>query len=339
MPENISFTPPLLESHCIVDCRTPLEFAEDHLPGAVNVPMLTNEERVEIGTIYKQSGPKQARIRGLELTCGRFGAMVHEITDIAMGRPILVYCWRGGLRSGSMATLLEMTGNPVVQLQGGYKTFRNHVIKYFDNFSSSEPMIVVHGMTGTGKTRFIKNLDPDAWTVIDLEGLASHRGSAFGEIGLVQEISQKHFDTQLWNLLRQAQAGRPTVLEGESQRIGKITLPGRLYEVMANSCKVWCHASMQTRVKRLAEEYAREEYREPMAAALERIRKKLGTDRYTELKNLLANWDVEGLAKGLIEEYYDKLYYKHRPWTPDLEIELEDFDEAERQLLEYCQSR
>ena len=120
----------------------------------------------------------------------------NEITSIAKGRPILVYCWRGGLRSGSMATLLEMTGNPVVQLQGGYKTFRNHVIKYFDNFSSSEPIIVVHGMTGTGKTRFIKNLDPDAWTVIDLEGLACHRGSAFGEIGLVQEISQKHLDTR-----------------------------------------------------------------------------------------------------------------------------------------------
>ena len=339
MPYNISFAPPLLESHCIVDCRTPLEFAEDHIPGAVNVPILTDAERVEVGIIHKQLGPKQARIRGLELTCGRFAEMVHAITSTAKGRPILVYCWRGGLRSSSMAILLEMTGNAVMQLQGGYKSFRAHVIDYFNNFSAKTPLIVVHGMTGTGKTSFIQGLDRKTWTAIDLEELACHRGSAFGEIGLEQGVSQKHFDTQLWHAFSRAPEGRPIVLEGESQRIGRITLPGRLYEVMGDSCKVWCHASLETRVRRLTEVYAREEFREPMAAALERIRKKLGAERYTELKDSLEKWDVAGLAKGLIEDYYDRLYYKHRKWTPDLEIELEDFGDAERQLLEYWQSR
>jgi tRNA 2-selenouridine synthase len=124
-------------------------------------------------------------------------------------------------------------------------------------------------------------------------------------------------------------------LEGESQRIGKISLPGQVYGVMSASCKVWCYASLETRVKRLAEEYARKEYCEAMAAALERIKKKLGGPRYAELKEMLANWDVEGLGRGLIEYYYDKLYYKHRPWTPDIEIELEDFGEAEQQLKEF----
>jgi len=108
---------------------------------------------------------------------------------------------------------------------------------------------------------------------------------------------------------------------------------------MGSSCKIWCHASLETRVKRLADEYARDEFREPMAAALERIRKKLGAEHYLELSDLLAKWDVAGLAKGLIEKYYDKLYYKHRRWTPQLEVELEDFGDAERQLLEYMQSR
>ena len=339
MPEKISFTPALLESHCVVDVRTPLEFAEDHLPGAINVPILNNEERVEVGTIHKQVGPQQARQRGLELTCGRFGAMVAEIAAQAGGRPVLVYCWRGGLRSLSMAILLEMTGRPVVQLRGGYKAFRGQVIDFFKDFRPAAPLIVIHGMTGTGKTTFINGLDRQRWTTIDLEGLACHRGSAFGEVGLDQGLSQKRFETLLWDDFRQAPADRPIVLEGESPRIGRIALPGNLYEVMSASCKVWCHASLDTRVRRLAVEYAHEEYREAMAEALERIKKKLGGQRYAELTGLLADWDIEGLGRGLIEYYYDKLYYKHRPWTPDLEIDLEDYNVAERLMSEFWKSR
>jgi len=332
MPHATSFIPTLLDTHCIVDVRTPLEFAEDHLPGAVNVPILTNEERVEVGTLYKQAGPQKARMRGLELTCGRFAAMVRDIADHANGRPVLVYCWRGGLRSLSMAILLEMSGYPVVQLKGGYRAFRNQVCAFFEAFVPPAPLIVIHGMTGTGKTTFINGLDRERWTLIDLEGLACHRGSAFGEVGLVQSISQKRFDTLLWDAFRHAPDDRPIVVEGESQRIGKVALPGRVYEVMGDSCKVWCHASLETRVRRLAEEYACGEYREAMAMALERIKKKLGGVRYAEIKALLECWDVEGIARGLVEHYYDRLYYKNRPWTPDVEIDLEDFSRAEEHL-------
>ncbi len=339
MPEKITFTPALLESHCVVDVRTQLEYAEDHLPGAINVPILNNEERVEVGTIHKQIGPQQARQRGLELTCGRFGAMVAEIADRAAGRPILVYCWRGGLRSLSMAILLEMSGYPVLQLRGGYKAFRGKVISCFENFTPPAPLIVMHGMTGTGKTTFINGLDQNNWTSIDLEGLACHRGSAFGSVGLDQSLTQKRFETLLWDQFRRAPADRPIVLEGESPRIGKIALPGNLYEVMAAGCKVWCSASLETRVRRLAVEYAQEEYRAPMAEALERIKKKLGGLRHAELAGLLEAWDIEGLGRGLIEYYYDKLYYKHRPWTPELEMELEDYNRAERHLSEFWKNR
>jgi tRNA 2-selenouridine synthase len=339
MPEKIIFTPSLLASHCIIDVRTPLEFAEDHIPGAINVPILTNEERVTIGTIYKQEGPQQARQRALELTCGRFGTMVREAVAHAAGRPIATCCWRGGQRSLAMAILLEMSGYPVVQLRGGYKAFRAGVSAYFDDFRPPAPLIVAHGMTGTGKTTFINGLDPREWTPIDLEGLAHHRGSAFGQIGLRPQPSQKRFDTLLWDLFRQAPADRPIVLEGESQRIGSISLPGNLYQVMAESCKIWCHASLETRVRRLAEEYAHDEYRESMADALERIRKKLGGQRHAELAALLAAWDIEGIARGLVEQYYDKLYYKHRHWTPDIEIDLEDYGRAERELLAFWRQR
>jgi tRNA 2-selenouridine synthase len=212
-------------------------------------------------------------------------------------------------------------------------------MEFIEDFKPAAPLIVMHGMTGTGKTTFINGLDQKRWTSIDLEGLACHRGSAFGEVGLDQTLSQKRFDTQLWDQFRRAPSNRPIVLEGESPRIGKIALPGNLYEVMAASCKVWCNASLDTRVRRLAVEYAHQEYREAMGAALERIKKKLGGQRYAELVGLLVSWDIEGLGRGLIVHYYDKLYYKHRPWTPDLEIDLEDYNEAERILNGFWENR
>ena len=335
MPEKIHFTPELIDSHCLIDVRTPLEFEDDHIPGASNVPLLTNEERVEVGTLYKQVGPVEARRRGLELTCHRFYSMVDQIASLAVGRPVVVYCWRGGLRSHSVAMLVETCGISARQLVGGYKSFRSHVIDYFDRCNFSSPLIVMHGMTGTGKTPFINGLTAARWATVDLEGIACHRGSAFGALGLSQDFTQKSFETALWNAFRQLPAGRPIVLEGESQRIGKYSLPGSLYQKMAGSCKIWCYASLETRIGRLRAEYALPEYREAMMEALERIRKKLGGSRYAELKSSLDGWDVEAIARGLIEGYYDKMYYKHRPWTPDLELELEDFRQAELELGEF----
>jgi tRNA 2-selenouridine synthase len=336
MVHTVPFDPSLLTSHLLVDARTPLEFAEDHLPGAINVPILTNPERVEIGTLYKQQGPQLARLRGLELTCHRFPAIVATIIEAAQGRPVLVYCWRGGLRSESIALLLQMTGYPVVKLQGGYKAFRSLVTGFFESVSLPVQLVVLHGMTGSGKTEFLLQLPREKYTVIDLEGLARHRGSAFGSLGLGGQPSQKRFETQLWDAFRRAPVDRPIVVEGESQRIGRLTLPGNLYGVMAESTKIWCEVSVATRVKRLAAEYAREEYRQPMVEALERIKKKLGGEQYAELLQQLEVWDVEGLAQGLIEQYYDKLYYRVRKWEPQAVISLEDYAAAERELATVC---
>ena len=338
MPEKIIFTPQLIDSHCLIDVRTPLEFADDHIPGAFNVPLLSNEERVEVGTIYKQIGPVEARRRGLELTCHRFYVMVDQIMSLSAGKPIVVYCWRGGLRSHSVAMLVESCGTPARQLAGGYKAFRANVIEYFERCNFISPLIVMHGMTGTGKTTFINGLDPLRWATIDLEGLACHRGSAFGALGLAQDFTQKHFETVLWDAFRQLPVDSPIVLEGESQRIGKYSLPGCLYQKMADSCRVWCHAAIETRVQRLVDEYAHPEYQSEMLDALERIKKKLGGPRYSELKSRIEEWDVDGIARDLIEGYYDRMYYKHRPWTPEFELELEDFSLAEIALVKFWES-
>jgi tRNA 2-selenouridine synthase len=339
LPEKIRFTPELIDSHCLIDVRTPLEFEDDHLPGAHNVPLLTNEERVEVGTIYKQVGPVEARRRGLELTCSRFYDMVERIIALAAGKPVVIYCWRGGLRSHSVAMLVETCGTPARQLVGGYKAFRNHVNDYFERCDFPAPLVVMHGMTGTGKTMFINGLNPAKWGTIDLEGIACHRGSAFGALGLEQDFSQKRFETLLWDAFRRLPADRPIVLEGESQRIGKYSLPGILYRKMAESCKVWCHACIDTRIDRLTAEYARPEYQGAMLEALGRIGKKLDGPRHDELKGMIEGWDVTGIARGLIEWYYDRMYYKKRAWTPDLELDLEDFNRAEAELEQYLSSR
>ena len=338
MPEKIKFYEQLIDTHCLIDVRTPMEFDEDHIPGAYNVPLLTNEERVEVGTLYKQIGPIQARRRGLELTCSKFYSMVDQIISLAAGKPIVVYCWRGGLRSYSVAMLVETCGIAARQLIGGYKAFRLQVIDYFERCDFPSSLIVMHGMTGTGKTEFINALDPVKWATIDLEGIACHRGSAFGALGLEQNFTQKHFETTLWNSFRRLPFDKLIVLEGESQRIGKYSLPGRLYQKMAESYRVWCYATIETRISRLKVEYGRIEYRGEMLEALERIRKKMTVNCYAELKSSLDEWDVASIARRLIEGYYDKMYYKHRPWTPDLELDLENYNNAEIELYNYFET-
>jgi len=336
---TVSFHESLLGTHLAVDARTPLEYEEDHIPGAINVPLLTNEERVEIGTLYKQTGPLEARRRGLEMTAHRFPAMVEEIAAAAAGRPILVYCWRGGLRSKTITSLLDLTGFDAVQLVGGYKAFRQVVTTYFEPFTPPAPLVVLHGMTGVGKTTFLLQLSEAGHSVVDLEGLACHRGSAFGSLGLSQDLSQKRFETLLWDVFRKLPADRPILVEGESRRIGRINLPGNLYDVMRESVKIWCNASVETRVERLIGEYGLPEYRQGMADALERIRKKLGGEKHGEISGYLERWELGPFMEGLIRHYYDKLYYKTREWTEDATVSLEDFAAGRRELEEFLSAR
>jgi tRNA 2-selenouridine synthase len=339
VPATTPFNETLLDSHLPVDVRTPLEYQEDHLPGAINVPLLSNEERVEIGTIYKQQGPHLARERGLLLTAHRFPAMVQSIAESANGRPLLVYCWRGGLRSKTVTSILDLTGHEAVQLVGGYKSFRNQVAEYFHPFIPKSPLVVLHGMTGIGKTTFLMRLKEKGCSIVDLEGLACHRGSAFGQLGLNQTLTQKRFETLLWDELRKAPAQLPLIIEGESERIGRVSLPGDFYPKMGAGIRIWCSASLETRVQRLIDEYGLPEYKEDMGAALQRIRKKLGGKICDELAEHLERWEMEPFMKGLVCDYYDKVYYKNRDWEGDYNLCMEDFDQAALDLAAFLANR
>lgn len=292
---------------------------------------------MEIGTLYKQQGPHPARIRGLELTARRFPEIVATIAAAAQGRPILVYCWRGGLRSKTVTSILDLTGHQAVQLVGGYKAFREKVSTFFTPFTPKVPLVVLHGMTGIGKTTLLSRLKERGCSTLDLEGLACHRGSAFGQLGLNQTLTQKRFETLLWDELRKAPEGMPLILEGESERIGRVSLPGNFYQMMAEGTRVWCHASLETRVQRLIGEYGLPCYKEEMATALQRIRKKLGGKRCDEIGEHLERWEMEPFMEGLVCDYYDKVYYKNRSWQADFELCMEDFDAAADTLLKHLQ--
>jgi len=339
VPATTPFIETLLDSHLPVDVRTPLEYEEDHIPGAFNAPLLSNEERVEIGILYKEQGPQTARKRGLELTAHRFPELVASIAEKAQGRPLLVYCWRGGLRSKTVTSILDLTGHQALQLEGGYKGFRNHVSGYFNPFNPPAPLVVLHGMTGTGKTTFLLGLKDSGHAVVDLEGLACHRGSAFGQLGLNQTLSQKRFETLLWDAIRKTPGGLPLIVEGESERIGRVSLPGDFYQKMAAGVRIWCYAELSTRVGRLIEEYGLPEYKEEMAVALQRIRKKLGGKVCDELAGNLERWELEPFMTGLVCDYYDKVYYKNRDWEGDYNLSMEDFDAAALELDAFLYER
>jgi tRNA 2-selenouridine synthase len=265
--------------------------------------------------------------------------MVAGIAEAAGDRPILVYCWRGGLRSKTVTSILDLTGFRAIQLQGGYKAFRNHVIASFEPFCPPGPLVVLHGMTGIGKTTFLLGLTKEEYPVVDLEGLACHRGSAFGELGLTQDLSQKRFETLLWDAFRSIPPGKTVIVEGESKRIGKVSLPGNMYEVMRDSIKVWCEASLKTRVRRLTVDYGRPEYREGMETALSRLKKRLGGEKHAEIAGYLARWEMEPFMAELIRCYYDKVYYKTREWREDLTLSLENYGTAEQELTAFLTGR
>jgi tRNA 2-selenouridine synthase len=241
----------------IVDVRTPLEFAEDHIPGAINVPVLSNEERVIVGTMYKQVSPYEATRHGAALVMRN---IAHHLDTTFADRPRnwrpLIYCWRGGKRSGSMTTMFNMIGWQARQLDGGYKTYRRSVLEKLAAWPQRFDYIALIGHTGTGKTRLLHALRDAGAQVLELEGLACHRGSLLGAWPNRPQPSQKAFDSALIGALAQFDPARPVFVEAESRRIGAITLPDALLERFRRGTCVEIRAALDERVAFLLDDYA-----------------------------------------------------------------------------------
>lgn len=312
----------------VLDVRSPGEFQHAHIPGAYSLPLFTDQERAIVGTLYKQEGKESAIRTGLDFFGVKMRRMVEEIAQqypslIPKGssyninsvtKPILVHCWRGGMRSAGIAWLLDLYGFRVYTLAGGYKTFRKWV---FDQFADPGPIHILGGYTGSGKTDLLQVLKTQGnYPVIDLEGLAIHKGSAFGAIGLAPQPSQEMFENKLAVAIfriRHAESEKkeepkPIWAEDESQRIGTVNIPAALWEHMRKQPVYFLDIPFDERLKYLTDTYGKLN-KGDLAAAITRIQKRLGG---LETKTALGHL-VEGNISGCFDillKYYDKKYKK-----------------------------
>jgi tRNA 2-selenouridine synthase len=295
----------------IIDVRSPSEFAEDHLPGAVNWPVLDDAERAEVGTLYTQVSTFEARKRGAAIV-SRNIARIIETHVAGCGRDWrpLVYCWRGGQRSGSFGIVLAQIGFRTRQLQGGYKAFRALVRDELAGLPGRHEWRVIGGRTGSGKTRLLQALAAEGAQVLDLEGLAAHRGSVLGGLPDRPQPTQKAFETALWQTLRSLDPARPVFVESESRRIGRLQVPDALLDALRGSARpLLVTMPLDARVRLLCEDYAF--FMQDVDTLCERLQ------ALTELrgKATIARWqalardgDWAALLAELMQQHYDPLY-------------------------------
>ena len=294
----------------LIDARSPAEFALDHIPGAINCPVLGDEERVIVGTLYKQQGAFEARRVG--------GAMVaaniaRHLQTIMADKPIkwrpLVYCWRGGLRSGSMVTWLRLVGWDAQQLAGGYKSFRHHVLAQIDTLTPQLDLRVLCGATGSAKTRVLQALGERGEQVLDLEDFACHKGSLLGNLPGVPQPSQKHFETRIATVLESLDLSRPLYVEGESARIGRLSVPVPLVARMRAAACIEISATPEARLDYLLRDYAY------LGDDRDALAGKLGVLKEMQGKETVARWqqwaheaNLSALFAELMSLHYDPHY-------------------------------
>jgi tRNA 2-selenouridine synthase len=307
-----------------VDARTPAEYAEATVPGAVNVPIFDDAERARVGTLYKQEGKAAAKRLGVELVAPKIPAMIARVEAALAGRrpPVVVFCWRGGMRSRALTTFLDLAGIPARQMVGGHKAFRGQVREFFETGEWGR-LLVLRGLTGVGKTRLLWRLREEGYPVLDLEGMASHRGSAFGNLGLPAQPTQKAFEALLWDALRRVPPGGYALAEGESRHIGRLALPLRVYEALQTETSLWVNASLDYRVRVILDDYpARDGLKEAFARPLQALRPRLGGETTARLLELLERGEWEPLVRQLMVLYYDPLYEHTRPQRR-IEVDIE----------------
>lgn len=308
----------------LLDVRSPSEYKRGHIPGAISFPIFQDDERAEIGTLYKQQGREVAVLRGLELTSSRMTEWVRQAKVLCKDQNVVrLYCWRGGMRSASMAWLLSTAGIQVRLLKGGYKAWRNYALSVFER---PIRMIVIGGYTGSGKTNILHTLRASGYPVLDLEALASHKGSSFGGLGMHPQPTQEHFENLLAKALLNFPSGKLILTEDESRMIGHITLPEAFWAQKCNSTLLFLDQPAAHRIPRLMEEYAGYP-KHLLRAGIERISKKLGGERTQLTLHALELDDFETVAAQALY-YYDKAYRKGLTFTknPDKVITISETD-------------
>jgi len=295
----------------IIDARSPCEYALDHLPGAINAPVLDDAQRITVGTMYKQVGSFEAKKLGAALVAKNIALHIETLwlEHPREWRP-LVYCWRGGNRSGAMAHILSKVGWPVAQLDGGYKAFRAHVNAALEQAPALH-FKVICGTTGSGKSRMLEVLAAQGAQVLDLEQLAAHRGSVLGGLPSQPQPSQKAFETAIWNCLRRFDPAQPVFVESESKKVGNLRVPAALMETMRSADCIAMSLSRADRVRLLLEDY--QHYTGDAAALNEQLTYLTplhGRERISRWQTMANAGEMAALVEELLAEHYDPAYLR-----------------------------
>lgn len=289
----------------LVDVRSPSEFANGTIPGSLNIPLFDDEERARVGTAYKQESVQAAKDLGLEIFSAKLPAFIKTFEQID-GRKA-VFCWRGGMRSKTAATVLDLMGIKAYRLSGGFRTYRKWVVEVLENFEMRPQAVVLLGHTGTGKTDVLRALLSEGYPVLDLEGMAGHRGSIFGQVGLSVN-NQKTFESLLVTDLLKLQDSPYVLVEGESRRIGKTILPDFLMEKKEVGVQLFVQLPIEERVRHILADYQPATHKAELIEAYERIHKHIHTPIAAEIMHSLRADDFEQAVRLLLEHYYDPRY-------------------------------
>lgn len=300
----------LAQFDALIDARSPSEFADDRLPGALSCPALDDGQRAEVGTIYRQVSPFEARRTGAAyVACNIASHLRSTLARRPRDWSALVYCWRGGERSGALAHVLSRVGWRPLQLEGGYRSFRRHVLQELGTLPARFEFRVLCGATGSGKSRLLQHLRGAGAQVLDLEELASHRGSVLGGLPGREQPGQRRFETRLWWALRSLDPAWPVFVESESRRIGLRQLPDAMLEALRGARCITIEMEFDDRVRLLREDYRHfEAAPAQLAGQLQFLLELHGADRLRDWQRMAEAGDWDGLVASLLRDHYDPLY-------------------------------
>jgi len=312
-----------------VDVRSPVEYNVDHIPGAINLPIFNDEERKEVGTLYKMAGRENAVKRGAEIGGRRIVDIINALAEIK-DKEIIIYCARGGMRSGAVASLINSLGIKTYRIKDGYRSFRKLVMDQLSTIIIKPRIFVLQGLTGAGKTEILRLISNS----VDLEDMAGHRSSLFGGIGLKQN-SQKCFETLLWQKLEELKNEDFILFEGESKKVGNSHIPDNIFRQMREAPAIYIETSIERRVEIIKKEYTGFDEDERILKTVNSLKRKLGAQKTDMLIELYNQGDLDQFIKILLIDYYDSLYrYTLDKFDYLARINNTDTVEASREVLD-----
>ncbi len=294
-------------TYALIDVRSPSEYKSETIPGSINIPLLDDEERIKVGTVYVQESVEKAKKLGVEIVSKKLPELYNKAVSLNKEYDNLIFfCFRGGLRSSAITSLFESLGIEAFKLNGGYKKYRKYIIKALPDIVSKVKFVVIHGNTGTGKTQILKILKQKGMDVLDLESCANHRGSFFGSVGLGKQNSQKMFESLIYESLKKRKSN-VIFVEGESKRIGKNIIPECVFQKMIEGIHIRVEADLEVRVNNIIRDYVNANNDE-LIEALSCLKSTLGNRNIERYTDMIRKCEYKDVVRELMIKYYDPLY-------------------------------